>query len=208
MNLFHLEYRSWFIFNDCLTISINFITIILVIFFIFTVIRLDHPSYLVSNLIACHTCLSIGLMSFAVCSNMLYALSMDIEAQSSIDRFCSFRGYLINILSIYMNTSFCLKAINRLRCIVYSSSPLFRSYKSLIILMLIQLVLLVILSIPIVLIDAVNYDSGSNLCLITMNKRAPLFFLSKLREFDVDFLIRSFSMTLEFDRLLFKLEND
>ena len=173
------SYPLWYFINDFLIIIINLISICVVILFIYSVIRLDYPSYPISNLIACKACSSIGLMSLIILLNNCYALASDFRGIGYNDPFCIIRGTIFSITFINMYTSLCLKAFNRLRCIVYRIRSISKSYKSLFILILIQWLVVVILMLPIILTNGVDYDWGSHLCLVTINKPRQFLFLSR-----------------------------
>jgi hypothetical protein len=172
------SYPLWYFINDSLVIISSIICIFFVILFICTIIRLDHPAYSISNLIACNTCLAIGLTNGSMLVNSCYALVSDFRGVGKYDSFCILRGTIFTILFIYMYTSLCLKAFNRLRCIVYRIRAVSRSYTSLLILILIQWIVVIILIVPIILTDGVDYDWGSHLCLVTISKSRQFIFLS------------------------------
>lgn len=166
----------WHFVSDALIIFLNSSNVCLVGFFIVTVIRLDRPSYSISNLIACHTCFSVAMSSLMIIINTCFTLYSDTQGRSLIDGFCSLRGILFSILSLNMTMSFCTKAINRLRSIVLSNRKRFQTVKSFFVVLLIQFLLLIVLSIPIAFTDSVEYDFGSHLCLITINKSWQFFY--------------------------------
>lgn len=172
------SYPLWYFLNDFLIINLNIIGIFTVIIFISTVIRLEYPSYTISNLIACKTCLAIGFMSLSILLNNVYALASDFRGIGYIDSFCIVRGTISSILFITMYTSLCFKAFNRLRCIVYRIRSVTQSYKSLLILTLIQWIFVAILILPILLTNGVEYDWGSHICLVTLNKTWQFLYLS------------------------------
>jgi len=173
------SYPLWYFINDFLIILINLISIFFVILFIYSVIRLDHPHYSMSNLVACNTCLSIGSRNFTLLFNNCYALASDFRGIGYKDSFCRIRGIIFCITFINMYASLCLKALNRLRCIVYRIRSVSKSYKSLLSFILIQWLFVVILVLPIILTDGIDYDWGSHLCVVTINKTRQFLFLSK-----------------------------
>lgn len=174
-----VRYPLWYFINDILIILICSIGILVAIVFIYIILRLGYPNYSFANLIACKTCLAIGLMNSVILFNNSYALISDFRGRGYEDPLCHFRGTLFNILFIKMYTSLCLKAFNRLRCIVYRARSVSRSYKFLFLLILIQWMIAVILMLPIVLTDGVEYDWGSHLCLVTLKKTWQFIYLSK-----------------------------
>jgi hypothetical protein len=174
------SYPLWYFINDIIIIIINIIGIFIAFLFICTVIHLEYPSYSISNIIACQTCLAIGLISSSILLNNCYALISDFRGIGYNDSFCIVRGTIYSILFVVLYTSLCLKAFNRLRCIVYRIRSVSRSYKSLLILTLIQWIIITILILPIILTKGVDYDWGSHLCLVTINKPWQFIFLSML----------------------------
>ncbi|CAF0855419.1 unnamed protein product [Adineta steineri] len=169
-------YPLWYFLNDSLMIIGNIIGISVAILFIFTIIRLDHPSYSISNLIVCNTSLAIGLSSIIMLINACYALKSDFNGTGYIDSSCILRGAFLNIFYIYMYASLCLKAFNRCRCIVYYTNPILTSYRCLTIIILLQLLLAVCITLIIVLTNGIDYDVGSHLCLITIKKSYQFIF--------------------------------
>jgi len=172
------SYPSWYYINDFLVIILNIIGICVTILFIYTIIRLDHPSYSISNLIACKTCLAIGLMSLASLINKFYSLKSHFQGFGYDGSFCNVRGTIFTILFVNIYTSLCLKAFNRLRCIVYRIHPISKSFKSLLILILIQWLFVALLALPIMLTNGVNYYWDSHLCLVMIKKPWQFIFLS------------------------------
>ncbi|CAF2980857.1 unnamed protein product [Rotaria sp. Silwood2] len=171
------SYPLWYFLNDSLMIIGNIIGIFFAFIFIFTIIRLDHPSYSISNLIACNTCLAVGLTSTIMLINACYALTSDFRGIGYVDSFCTLRGTLLTLLYIYMYTSFCLKAFNRLRCIVYYTNPLLTSYRCLLIVILFQWLLTILLFLVIILTDGIDYDWGSHLCFIPITKTYQFIYM-------------------------------
>lgn len=171
------SYSSWYFLSDFLIIILNLTAILTTILFISTVIRLEYPSYSISNLIACKTCLSIGLISSSILLNNIYALASDLYGIEYNNSYCILRGTIFSVLFIIMYTSLCLKAFNRLHCIVYRRHSVSKSYKSLVIFILIQWIVVSILILPILLTKGVEYDLGSRLCLVTPNKPWQFIYL-------------------------------
>ena len=171
-------YPLWYFINDIVIIIICAIGILTAIVFIYAILRLGYPAYSVPSLIACKTCLAIGLMNLIILLNNSYALASDFRGIGSIDSFCYVRGTIFNVLFIKMYTALCLKAFNRLRCIVYRTRSVSRSYKFLLLLILIQWIVAATLMLPIVLTDGVDYDWGSHLCLVTTRKHWQFIYLS------------------------------
>jgi hypothetical protein len=170
-------YPLWYFLNDSLMLISNIIGILIAFLFIFTIYRLDRPYYSISNLIACNTCLAIGLTSIIMLINTCYALKSDFNGIGYSDSTCILRGTLLKIFNVYMYTSLCLKAYNRLRCIVYYKNPIIKSYRCLSIILL-TLFLISIVSILIVLsTDGIHYDHGSHLCLIPLTKIHQFIFM-------------------------------
>lgn len=174
-----IRYPLWYFINDIFIILNCSIGIIVAIVFIYIILRLGYPTYSISNLIACKTCLAIGLMNSVILFNNCYALASDFRGIGYDDSLCHLRGTMFNIIFIKMYTSLCLKAFNRLRCIVYRARSASRSYKFLFLLILIQWIVAAILMLPIVFTDGVEYDWGSHLCLVTMKKPWQFTYLSK-----------------------------
>jgi hypothetical protein len=172
------SYPLWYSINDSLIITSNIIGMLVAALFIFTVIRLDDRSRSISDLIVSNTSLAIGLSCSTTLFNACFALASDIRGRGYKDSLCIVRGVLRNIAFVYMMMSLCIKAFNRLRCIVYQTTIVARSYRSFMILMLLQWLSLCILALPLVLTDAVDYDWGSHLCLIPMTKTGQFSFLS------------------------------
>ncbi len=183
----HNSYPIWYFINDILIIIINIIGILSAIVFIYIIFRLNYPAYSISNLIACKTCFTMGLMSFIILWNNIYALASDFRGFGYIDSLCHIRGTAFNILFVKMYTSLCLKAFNRLRCIVYRLRSVPRTHKSLLIFILIQWLFAGVLILPIFLTDGVNYDWGSHLCLVTLEKPWQFIYLSKSMNKLIDF---------------------
>lgn len=175
------SYPLWYFLSDSLVIVVNSIGIFMAFLFIFTTIRLDHPNYSISNLIACNTCLAIGLTNTLILFNACYALSSDIRGIGQVDRLCYTRGVLLNVFTLYMYSSLCLKAFNRLRCIVYYTRPLFTSYQAFALVTLVQWCMISLLILPIVFTDAINYDWGSHMCLVPINKIHQFLYMSESR---------------------------
>ncbi|UJR30195.1 hypothetical protein I4U23_017734 [Adineta vaga] len=171
------SYQLWYVINDSLMITGNLIGIFVGILFIITMIRLDHPTYSVSNLIACNTSLSIVLTSIMMLINACYALKSDFYGLNHFDSFCIFRGMFLNIFSIYMYMSLCLKAFNRLRCIVYHTKPIFKSYRCLIIILSLNILTAIFVGLFLVLTNGIVYDANSYLCLITNTKPFHFIFI-------------------------------
>ena len=172
------SYPFWFFLTDSLMIVGNTIAISVAFLFVFTTLRLDYPSYSISNLIACNTCLAIGLTSTVMLLNACYALKSDFRGSGYKDGSCVLRGNLLCIFSNYMYTSLCLKAFNRLRCIVYYTSPLFTSHRCLSMVIVFQWVLVILLSLPIIGTDGIDYDWRSHLCLVPITKTFQFLFTS------------------------------
>ncbi len=194
------SYPLWYFINDILIIIINLIGIFTTIVFIYIIIRLEYPLYSISNLIACKTCLMMGLMSSAILFNNCYALASDFRGIGYIDSLCHIRGTIFSILFVIMYTSLCLKAFNRLRCIVYRIRSVSRSYKSLLVLILIQWLFVAILTLPIFLTDGVNYDWGSHLCLVTIEKPWQFIYLSKTSDLFIQLLVGQIDLIVLFVR--------
>ena len=180
VNLTH-SYPLWYSINDSLIITSNVIGMLVAALLIVTAIRLADRSCSISDLIACNTSLAIGLSCSTTLFNICFALASDLRGRGYKDPLCTVRGILRNVAFVYMMMSLCIKAFNRLRCIVYQTTLVARSYRSFMILMLFQWLLLCILALPLVLTDAVDYDWGSHLCLIPMTKTGPFSFLSTYR---------------------------
>jgi hypothetical protein len=172
------SYPLWYFINDILLIIGNIIGIFVAFLFIFTIIRLDHPSHSISNLIACNTCLGIGLTNTIMLFNACYALTSDFRGIGYSDSFCIFRGTLLCIFYIYMYTSLSLKAFNRLRCIVYHTRPVLISHRCLLILILFQWLFAMLLTLIILLTNGIDYDWGSHLCLVPIRKTYQYIFMS------------------------------
>ena len=172
-------YPLWYFFNDSLVILGNSIGIFMACLFIFATIRLDHPSYSISNLIACNTCLAIALTNTLILVNACYALSSDFRGVGWIDPWCSTRGVLLNLFTLYMYSSLCLKAFSRLRCIVYYTRPIFTSYQVLALVILVQWCVIVLLIVPLLFTNAIDYDWGSHLCLVPIVKLRQFLFTSE-----------------------------
>jgi hypothetical protein len=173
------SYPLWYFLNDSLIIISNIIGIIMSFLFIFTIYRLDHPDYSISNLIACNTCLAIGLTSIIMFIDGCYALTSDFRGIGYIDSTCIIRGILLKLFNIYMYISLCLKAFNRLRCIVYYTNPILKSYGTLLIIILSFWLISIVSILIIALTDGIHYDWGSHLCLIPLTKISQFTFLSK-----------------------------
>ncbi|CAF1292779.1 unnamed protein product [Rotaria sordida] len=171
------SYPLWYFVNDSLMIIGNVIGIVVAFIFIFTIIRLDHPSYSISNLIVCNTCLAIGLTSTIMLINACYALKNDFRGINHSDSFCILRGTLLTLFYIYMYTSFCLKAFNRLRCIVFHTHSILTSYRCLLIVIVFQWLITILLFLAIILTDGIDYDSGSHLCFIPITKTNQFIFM-------------------------------
>ena len=180
MSLVNLTQSSplWYSINDSLIITINIIGMLVAALLIVTAIRLADRPCSISDLIACNTSLAIGLSCSATLFNVCFALASDLRGRGYKDPLCIGRGILRNIAFLYMMMALCLKAFNRLRCIVYQTSLVARSYRSFIILILFQWSVLWLLALPLVLTDAVDYDWGSHLCLVPMTNTGPFSFLS------------------------------
>lgn len=168
----------WYFINDISIIILNLIGIFTAIIFIYIIARVNYPNYSISNVLACKTCLAIGLMSCSILINNLYALRSDFRGQGYEDSFCTLRGSLACILFIKMYTSLCLKAFNRLRCIVYRIRSKTNSYRSLCFLIFIQWCVVATLVLPILLTNGITYDFGSYLCLATIQRPWQFIFLS------------------------------
>ncbi|CAF3548149.1 unnamed protein product [Rotaria sp. Silwood1] len=182
------SYPLWFFLNDSFMIIGNIVGIVFASIFIFTIIRLDHPSYSISNLIACNTCLAVGLTSTIMLINACYALRSDFRGNGYVDSFCTFRGTLLTLLYIYMYTSFCLKAFNRLRCIVYYTNPILTSYRCLFIVILFQWLLTILLFLAIILTDGIGYDWGSHICFIPITKTYQFIYMMIIYYFAMLFI--------------------
>jgi len=172
-------YPLWYFFNDFFMIIGNIIGILMAFVFIFTIYRLDHPYYSISNLIVCNNCLAIGLTEIIMLINVCYALSSDFRGKGYFDSFCILRGTLLKIFHIFMYQSLCLKAFNRFCCIVYYANSILKSYRYLLIIILFQWLLSILLGLIIVLTNGIDYDWGSYLCLIPINKFRQFIFMSK-----------------------------
>lgn len=172
-------YPLWYFFNDSLMIIGNIIGIIVSFLFIFTIYRLDHPFYSISNLIACNTCLAIGLTSIIMLINASFALTSDFRNNGYFDSICILRGTLLKIFHIYMYISLCLKAFNRFRCIVYYKNPVLKSYRCLLIILILQWLISIFFGLIIFSTNGVDYDWGSHLCLIPIQKFFHFLFMSK-----------------------------
>ncbi|CAF1346637.1 unnamed protein product [Rotaria magnacalcarata] len=164
------SYPLWYFINDSIMIIGNLVGILCACIFILAIIRLDHPSYSISNLIVCNTCLAIGLTSTIMLINACYALKSDFEGIGYPDSFCILRGILLNLFYVYMYTSLCLKAFNRLRCIVYPTNRILTSNRCFLIVLLFQWLLIILLVSVIIFTHGVNYDWGSHLCLVPITK--------------------------------------
>jgi hypothetical protein len=173
------SYPSWYFFNDFLMIISSIIGILMAFLFIFTIYRLDHPYYSISNLITCNTCLAIGLTSIIMFINAFYALKSDFRGIGYFDSFCILRGTLLKIFNIYMYTSLCLKAFNRLCCIVHYRNAILKSYRCLSIIILFQWLISILLVLIIVITDGITYDWGSHLCIIPLRKTYQFMIMSK-----------------------------
>jgi hypothetical protein len=165
--------------NDSLIIIGNIIGIFIGFLFIFTIYRLDHPDYSTSNLIVCNACFSIGLISIIMLTNACYALKSDFRGIGYFDSWCILRGILLKAFHIYMYISLCLKAFNRLCCIVYYTNPILKSYRCLVIIILFQWLITILLVLIIFLTDGVDYDWGSHLCIVSVRKTYQFMFMSK-----------------------------
>jgi hypothetical protein len=172
------SYPLWYFLNDSFLIVGNIIGILMSFLFIFTIIRLDHPSYSISNLIACNTCLAIGLTNTIMLINACYALKTDFQGIGELDSSCILRGIVLNFFSIYMYTSLCLKAFNRLRCIVYHTNPILTSYRCFSLVILFQWLFSILLIIIILLINGIDYNLGSHICLIPLTKMSQFIMMS------------------------------
>lgn len=172
-------YPLWYFFNDLFMIVGNIIGIFIAFLFIYTTYRLDHPNYSISNLIACNTCLTIGLTSIIMLINACYALKSDFRNSGYFDSICILRGTLLKIFHISMYISLCLKAFNRLRCIVYYTNPILKSFRCLFIIILFQWLVSIVLGLFIVLTNGIDYDWGSHLCLIPIKNFYHFIFMSK-----------------------------
>ncbi|UJR16305.1 hypothetical protein I4U23_003211 [Adineta vaga] len=177
LELLIYSHPLWYFINDLLTIIFNLIGISITTLFIYTVIRLDHPSYSIATLTACKTCLAIGFLSSLVLFNSCYAIINDFRGITFNERFCFIRGIIFTILYVNMYTTLCLKAFNRLQCIVYRIRPVTNSYRSLFVLTLFQWIFVAILVLPIILSDGFDYDQDSHLCLVTTRKPWQFIFL-------------------------------
>lgn len=174
-------YSLWYLLNDFLMLTGNAIGIFVAILFIFTVIRVNHPTYSISNLIACNTSVSIALTSTMMLINACFALRSDLRGRGHSDSFCILRGTLLTACYMYMYASLCLKAFNRLRCIVYNNNPVLKSYRGLAVVFLTQWLVAIIIALIVVLTDGIVYDWNSHLCLITEAK--PFHFVFTRRSF-------------------------
>jgi len=168
----------WHFINDILIILINTVGICVALCFTYLIVRIEYPTYSISNLLACKTCIAIGLASLSILVNSTYALISDFRGVGYEDSFCILRGILSCILFVKMYTSLCLKAFNRLRCIVYRIRPVIKPYRYLCILILIQWCFVAILVLPILLSKGIGYDRGSYLCLVKIEKIHQFAFLS------------------------------
>lgn len=172
------SYPFWYFLNDSVVITGNLVGIAFASVFILTIIRLDHPTYSVSNLIACNTCLAIGLTCIATLINVCYALKSDFDGIGYVDSFCLIRGKLFILFYIHMYTSLCLKAFNRFRCIVYYTNRMLTSNRFLIMAVSFQWLLTIALFLVIIFTNGVDYDWGSHLCLVPITKIYQFLYIS------------------------------
>lgn len=179
--------QFWFFINDSLMILGNLIGIFVAVLFIVTTIRLDHPTYSIANLIACNTSFAIGLTSTIMLINACYALKSDFRGNGHYDSFCVLRGTLLNICYIYTYMSLCLKAFNRLRCIIYNANPIIKSYGCLFVFFLFQLLVAILVSLFLVLTDGIGYDWNSYLCQVTSTKTYHFIFTRKFSSQNMTF---------------------
>lgn len=173
------SYPLWYFINDSLMIIGNGIGVFMAFLFIFTTYLLDHPNYSISTLIACNACLAVGLTSAIMLINACYALTSDFRGHGYFDSFCILRGTLLKIFHIYMYASLCLKAYNRLRCIVYYQNPVSTSYRCLFCIILFQWCLSISSTLFILFTDGIQYDWNAHICLIPVRKIIQFSLMSK-----------------------------
>lgn len=169
---------SWYLINDCLVILFSTVGISITVVFVYAVVRLDHPTYSIANLVACKTCIAIGLLSTVVVVNSCMAVADDWQGSAPNDASCLARGILVTTLHINMYISLCFKAFNRLRYIVYRIRPVTKSYQCLLLLTLLQWLVVALLVLPIIASDGIGYDWHSHLCVVTTSKTWQLIYLS------------------------------
>ena len=172
------SYPLWYFINDFLTSLFNLTAITVAILFIRTVVRLEHPSYSIANLIACQTCLAIGLLSSTIFFNNCYILYHEFFDRTVNNTFCVIRSTIFSVLYINMYATLCLKAFNRLRCIVYSIRSATKSCRSLFVLTSIQWTVVLFLILPVVISNGIDYDQRSHLCTVTIHKSWQFLYLS------------------------------
>lgn len=172
------SYSLWYFINDLLTSLFNLTGIIVAILFIRTVIRLEHPSYSIANLIACQTCLAIGLLSSTIFINNCYVIYHEFSDRPVNNTFCIIRSIIFSVLYVNMYTTLCLKAFNRLRCIVYSIRSATRSSRSLFVLTVIQYTIVIVLVLPIAISNGIDDDKRSHFCTVTIRKSWQFLYLS------------------------------
>lgn len=165
--------------NDSLMIIGNGIGVFMAFLFIFTTYLLDHPNYSTSTLIACNACLAVGLTSAIMLINACYALKSDFRGYGHFDSFCILRGTFLKIFHINMYASLCLKAYNRLRCIVYYQNLISTSHRCLFLIILFQWFLSISSTLFILFTDGIQYDWNAHICLIPVRKIVQFSLMSK-----------------------------
>jgi hypothetical protein len=189
-------YPWWYFVNDCLTIVGNTAGIFIAGLFIVTVIRVDYPSYSKSNLIVCNSCLAIGLTSSTMLFGAAYALTRDLRGIGIDEPLCVMRGRAQTVFTLYMYTSLCLKAFNRLRCIVFYRRPWLRSYRTLAVVVLVQWSTIVVVSSLVLDTDVIVYNSNSHSCLLTIGKTRDLIVISTCRSCPIGLVVHIECMSL------------
>ena len=176
------SYPSWYFINDSLMIVGNIVGMIIAFLFIFTTYRLGRLYCSISNLIACYTCLSIGMTSATMLFNAGYALRSDFRGEALIDGWCSIRGILLSLFNFNMYIALCLKSYNRFRCIVFHKHALLNSYYRFGALILGLWLIASFMVVPILLTGGVDYDRGSHLCLVSLVKIHQFIFTRKSQQ--------------------------
>ena len=80
------SYPLWYFINDSIILLGNVIGISVACLFISTIIRLDHSTYSISNLIASNTCFAIGLTNLIMLFNSFSSLKI-FFSRSNFARF-------------------------------------------------------------------------------------------------------------------------
>ncbi|CAF1221300.1 unnamed protein product [Adineta ricciae] len=186
------SYPLGYFINDLLTSLFNLTGITVAILFIHTVVRLEHPSYSIANLIACQTCLAIGLLSSMIFFNNCYVLYHEFFDQPVNNVFCVIRGPVFSVFYINMYATLCLKAFNRLRCVVYRIRSATKSCRSLFVLTSIQWIVVLVLVLPLVISNGIDYSQRSYLCTVTIRKPWQFLYLMIIYYISIVFITSAY----------------